>query len=135
MTAPLDYAQPTPHHSRPLARRASASLCFPLVPLALLYGEWLLTWAILGHRPVPGVDEAGTIAGAGWIHGLTLFALVLSWPAPIVALVLNAAHVAVNRPTLLLILARVAAIVLSCLGLYALVRCDPGDIYVWWTLD
>jgi len=105
------------------------------VPVALLYGEWLLTALVLGHRPVPGVDEAGTIRGTGWVHGLTFFALVLSWPAPIVALVLNAAHVAINRPTLFRILVRVAAVVLLSLGLYVLLRSDPGDIYVWWTLD
>src|SRR4051812_45653086 len=121
MTATLDYAQPAPRrHSKALARCALLSLFYPLVPVACLYGEWLLTWWILVHAPRYALDEAGTIRGSAWLHPLTLFALVLSWPAAVAAIVLNVVHFAVNRPALAPILARVAIMVVLWLGLYAL---------------
>jgi hypothetical protein len=136
MAAMLNYAQPAPRqYSKTLARCASVLLFYPLIPVGLLYGEWLLTWWILGHAPRHALDEAGTIRGSAWVHPLTLFALALSWPAAVAALVLNVVHFAVNRPPSLPVFARVAVLVVLWLGLYALIRFDPGDVHTWWVID
>lgn len=136
MPGTLEYAPTTaPPYAKWLDVCALAFLCYPVLPIGSLYGEWLLTWGVLGHVPRHVVDEAGSITGSAWMHDITLMSLFFSWPAGLVALVLNVMHLAINRPTLWRSIARIVAMVLLWLAFYALLRFDPGDIYTWWMID
>ena len=137
MTQTIDYALPRARrYSKALAWCASILVFYPLLPAALLYGEWLLAWFLLGHRPRHVVaDEAGTIDGIRWLHTLASFALALSFPGAAAALLLNVLHAGLHRPKLVSVLARFAALLVLWLGLYALLRSDPGDVYTWWGID
>jgi hypothetical protein len=80
MSQPLDYAAPPEYRpSRALARAANVTAALPLMILALLYGHWLLAWAMLGHRPQPSLNDPWRINGLGLLQ-LIVALLLLSFP-------------------------------------------------------
>jgi hypothetical protein len=133
MSRPLEYALPAARPpSRPLALFADVSAAYPLLLIACLYGEWLLAWYMLGHAPEPWVDDPKDIVGSSWMNFLTGLAILGLGPAFILALVMNALHVGYHRLFGLRLAVRVAAIFLLWVGLYALLRGDPGSVVKWW---
>ena len=133
MTGTLDYAHPTVGRpNKALRRVAFLSLLLPLIVLASLYGEWLLaTWS-LGHVPRPSLDDPKDIAGSSWMHIITGLAIMGAVPAGLLEFVLNVVEIAVNRPTLVRGVARMAVVIVSWVALFVLLRWDPGAVLYWW---
>ena len=136
MTQPLEYAPPSVREpSRLLGFGANATLVYPLVFLACLYGQWFLSWYVLGHVPRPSLDDPKYIDGASWMHPVTSVALMGLLPSAGAGLALNGLHVVLNRPGL----PRTALRMLCLLGLWAgtvvLLRWDAKTYQVveWWT--
>lgn len=133
MIETLDYAQPAPpNRAKTIARFAFTSLFFPLLVAGLLYGQWLLAWAVLGHPPRPSLDDPKYIHGSSWMHNITGIALVSALPAAVVAFALNVVHVMVNRRSWKRTALRLVVIVVSWVALFALFRWDPGRVVYWW---
>src|SRR5438045_9525113 len=98
MTHELAYAPPdTSRRWRLLGLLGLAAILWPLVIAALLYGEWLLAWWFLGHRPVPSLDDPNQIAGTSWMHGITASGFLSALLVAGVAAALNLAHASVRR--------------------------------------
>jgi hypothetical protein len=133
MTKAHGHAHPPIRGSTHMLRCfAIGSLFWPVLVIALLYGEWLLaTWS-LGHIPRPSIDDPKGVAGSSWMHILTLIAIFGAVPAAALALVLNATVISICRLTVLRGLLRIAAVMLSWAVLWALFRLDPGAVLFWW---
>jgi hypothetical protein len=122
----------TRESSRTLRRMAIASLLWPALVVVLLYGEWLLaTWS-LGHLPRPSADDPKNIAGSNLVHFFTLAAILGAIPAALLAPVLSAIEIFVNRPTIARALVRVVAVIASWAVLAMLFKWDPGRVLYWW---
>lgn len=131
---------PTMHCERQLARPtgrlltvfANATAAFPLFFIAALYSQWLLSWMLLGHRPVPSIDDPKYIEWASSMHSITAVALAGFVPIGCVALVLNALHAVWHEQPLRRQLMRVAVAVGLWFGTLLLLRTDPGRVLYWW---
>jgi hypothetical protein len=126
----LDYA---PHAPRELwvAFAANIGLVYPLFPLGLLYGQWFLSWYMLGHAPRPDWDDPKFISGASWMHPVTTIALLGMFPAAGGALAFNTLHVVINRVRGIRLMLRIVGVPLLWLGTIALPRYHPM-VLVWW---
>ena len=132
MTQALDYERPTHRPpSRVLGFFANAVAAYPVVLLGAVYGQWLLSWWLLGHRPQPALDEAKYLLSAG-MYVVTCSALLGSVPAGVAALALNTLYVVGHRLRGPRLLARIAVVAALWLGTYALLRWDPGRVLYWW---
>lgn len=91
--------------------------------------EWVVAWICLGHRPVPSVDDPGSIDGLpsvlGWLTGaslvllpLTLLVVPLAW----------AIHCGESRIGKIL----VVSTLLLALSSIVILRSDPLGIASWW---
>src|SRR4051812_26626615 len=94
MTPTLDYLRPAENsHSRWMAFFATLTLVFPLVVLASLYGQWLLSWAMLGRPPQPSWDDPVHIVGASWMHPITSLAIIGFFPGGGCAVLINILYI------------------------------------------
>jgi hypothetical protein len=134
MERTLDYARPAERRPRSdgLARLATATLFLPLLVAATLYGEWLLAWASLGHRPVPSLDDPKYIDSSTWLHTVTGLMLVSAMPMAFVGLALNLTHGIVNRLPWPRFVLRIVVPLVLWGTLFAVLRADPGDVVYWW---
>ena len=107
-------------------------MLFPLVFLALLYGEWLLAWFVLGHAPRPSIDDPKDIPFASSAHVVTLIALVGLLPIGLGAICWNIWFVVAARYSPPRLLGRMAAVVALFGGTIMLLRLDPGRVVYWW---
>ena len=134
MARALDYERPINRAppSRVLRFLAYVTAAYPLFILASLYGQWLLSWWILGHRPVPSLDDPKSIDGASWMHLITYLALGGFVPAGCGARVFNTFY-AINRRLWRFRLVRhIAVIGALWLGTFLSLRWDPGHVLYWW---
>jgi hypothetical protein len=133
MTQPLDYSRP-PSQKPPrlLTYLANGLVVFPLLPILSLYGQWLLSWWILGHPPQPWVDNPKHIDGASWMHPITATALMLSLPAAAAALAFNITYVIVVRDAWRRAAVRALVLFVAWAGTYLLLSLDPGRVMFWW---
>jgi hypothetical protein len=133
MTQALDYERPT---HRPPTRvfgfLSNATAAYPLLLVSALYGQWLLSWWVLGHRPQPSLDDPKYIVGANWMHGVTGCALLGFLPAGFAALALNTLYAAGHRLRGIRLVARIVLVVSLWLGTFLLLRWDPGLVLYWW---
>jgi hypothetical protein len=133
MTQSLDYEQPTHRPpSRVLRFFAHATAAYPVILLGALYGQWLLSWWMLGHRPQPSLDDPKYIDGANWMHIVTCFALLGFLPAACAAVTLNALYVVGHRLRGFRLFVRIAVVSTLWLGTFLLLRWDPGFVLYWW---
>ena len=133
MTQALDHERSLNRSpSRWLAFFAHATAAYPLLLLGSLYGEWLLSWWVLGHRPRPSLDDPKSIDATIWMHIVTYLALRGFAPAGCVAVVLNTLYAINHRVRGSRLLVRVAVIAALWLGTFALLRWDPGLVLFWW---
>jgi hypothetical protein len=94
--------------------------------------QWLVAWMILGHRPDPSFDYPESIHGLDWINKITQFAILIGiMPVSLLALGLNIAHIAVNRPGLFRAIVRLGVFLSILAGMFALMVFDPGRIFEW----
>jgi hypothetical protein len=114
--------------SIPLRRAVDFALACAALPVVLLYGQWLLSWVMLGHMPRPSMDDPKFIDGASWMHPITFFGFVALIPTAITAVGAIAWYAAAGRPRTLDLAWR-AAIVGAAFGL---VFWDPFHVAVWW---
>jgi hypothetical protein len=111
---------------------ALVALAYPLVFVALLYGEWLLAWFVLGHPPHASLDDPGDIAMSADVHLATGLALLgIPWAA-CAALALNLTHVVFARPPVPRVRRRFALLAFLWVGLVVVLIWDPGDVLYWW---
>ena len=113
-----------------LRQVANASACFPLCFLLVFYGQWGLSWAVLGYEPRVNLDDPKGVDWVRWLHPFTGCMLIALLPVSAVALVSNLAYVLRSgRGRGLARLLVVAAIVATPLLLQAM---DPGGVFQWW---
>jgi hypothetical protein len=116
-----------------LKRFANVTLIYPLIALSLLYGQWLLSWYMIGHRPSPlGDDDPKSIAVARWLHPITLFTLAAIIPATVLAAFCNAAYIIKERPSAIQAALRLQAVVGLWLGMIMTFFTNPYQIMTWW---
>ena len=133
MTQALDYERPTHRPpSRVLGFFANVTAAYPVLLLGALYGQWLLSWWVLGHRPQPSLDDPKYIDGANWMHVVTYFALLGFVPAGCGALALNTLYLVGHRLRGHRLLMRIAVVGALWLGTFLLLRWDPGLVLYWW---
>lgn len=118
--------------SRILPFSAHLSAGYPILLLASLYGQWLLSWWVLGHRPLPSLDDPKYKDGASWMHLVTFALLMGLLPAACGALVLNIRYVLKRHLRGVRLLLRIAAVVLLWAGTIVLLSRDPGGVVYWW---
>ena len=118
--------------SRTLAVLANTTAAFPLFLVASLYGQWLLSWLVLGHQPRPSVDDPNYIAGASWMGFVTGLAFMGYVPVLVVAAALNTLHGLRHRNPGPQAALRISIVVALWLGTLALLRLDPGLVVSWW---
>jgi len=127
----LEYA-PSKPPSIWLRRTAIALLFSPLLTLVTFYGEWLLAWYSLGHRPISSLDDPKSIPGSAWLHditGLCIFTLV---PLGVVMIVLNVIEIRMNRPKISHIAVRMAIVLICWLALFGVGRFIGKEVGNWW---
>lgn len=132
MAQALNYEPPSARPSRALGRAAGLAAAYPLLLLGALYGQWLLSWWVLGHEPRPSLDDPKFIDGASWMHLVTYVALRGLLPVGAGALALNVIYIALRRPSLAAALLRIGLIVPLWVGTLLLIRYDPGRVLYWW---
>jgi hypothetical protein len=115
-----------------LAILAWATLLYPLVFLAALYGEWLLAWYVLGRRPRPMLDDPQLIPGSGWLYGITFAGMLMILPMGCGAGLLNILHLAINRPRWLSASLQLILFLVVWVGGYGLLRWDPWSVMDWY---
>ncbi len=130
--AAVSGATPTTEASRRLRIAANASLVYPVIFLAVLHGQWLLSWAVLGHMPRVSIDDPQDIDGASWMQSVTLVAMCGVLPVAACALVLNVWHVADARRGWAAMLGRVVALAAFLFAAFACMRWDPWRVAEWW---
>lgn len=123
---------------RPLLRPATwqriawALTALPLVTAALLYGEWLLSWAVLGHVPRPSLDDPKDVAFAHWLMWPVALGIVGHLPAALGAIAIHLSVALEQRRGALDTIARVLAVVGISGGFVLWMRWDPGAVVYWW---
>ena len=129
----LDYETPsnTPA-SRWITILAHFTTGYPLLLLGSLYGQWLLSWWVLGHVPRPSLDDPTSINGASWMHVFTYFAFVGFVPAGCGAVICNAMYALNHRLRGFRLALRVIFIVVIWIGTFTLLRWDPARVGYWW---
>ena len=133
MSQTLDYATcPTAPFSRRLAVLANVTLVYPLLLIALLYGEWLLGWLMLGHPPQPSINDPSDTLGSQWLHPVSGVALMGFFPAAAAALPLNALHVIHHQIRGRRLAVRLAMLPFTWVGAIAVIRWDPLSVAAWW---
>jgi hypothetical protein len=133
MPQPLDYAPPAYHpSSRLLAVGAHLTLAYPLFMLGSLYGQWLLSWYMLGHRPLPSMDDPKFIDGASWMGPLTGVAILGFFPVGCAAIVLNVLYIVRARLDGARLFYRILALVMLWPGTLFVLRFDPARVILWW---
>jgi hypothetical protein len=111
---------------------ADATLLYPVMVLGSLYGQWLLSWYILGHKPIYMTDDPKYISGANWMYWVTAIALSGIMPITCAALACNTAHVCRHRSSAAQVSIRVFTFVGLWLGLLVTIVRDPHGIMAWW---
>ena len=111
---------------------ATASLLYPLLFAACLYGQWLTSWWVLGHRPQSSIDDPKGIPMANQLMIATYFAMLAIPFAACFAISLNLALILFSRPTPPRILTRLALFLTLWSALAAIFTLDPGHVLYWW---
>jgi hypothetical protein len=121
-----------PEASPTLTRVATTTAAYPLFVLTVLYGQWLLSWSVLGHRPRPSIDDPKYIDGASWMHDITAIAILGFCPVGLCAAVLNTIHFLRHQNPGFVLSVRLSLILTLWLGTILLLRADPGRVVDWW---
>lgn len=112
---------------------ANATFFYPLIVIGFLYGEWLLAWFVLGHPPIPALDDPQFIEGSSWLHNFTDSVLFGFPPVFVFGLALNFLHgMTASSTSTFQVLKRPIAFLVIWGSLIAILRWDPGDVVLWW---
>jgi hypothetical protein len=132
----LEYARPAPREPfRLLAACAHFTLVYPILALGLLYGQWMISWCILGHMPRPYVDDPAQITVANGLHSQTHIAFAGLIPAIWAGIALNLVYVPLRQLGLARGAQRGLVFVAVWLGAYLLIRHDPFSVVSWLMAD
>jgi len=118
--------------SRGFAIAATVAMWLPLVPPACLYGQWIISWVVLGHRPLPSIDDPKFIDGDSWMHLVTGVSFIGFAPALLAAIVLNVWYVASSRLDSGPVARRMLALSAVTGGTIAWLVWDPFRVAYWW---
>lgn len=108
------------------------TLAYPLLCIGLLYGQWLLSWAVLGHQSQPSLDDPKLIDGASWMHLFTTLAFLGFIPIAFIGVALNVIYMIDRRLKGYKALRYILLFLTFWLGTFQLLRSDPGSILIWW---
>ena len=111
--------------------RLLASLCaIPIAIVILIYGEAIIVRLMLGHWPVPSVDDPSSLATAP-LDILIALLIVAVYPSlPIIIMIAAKSWRALRSPSrywlwfAMLVFGHVLFVVSA--------RVDPGGIWYWW---
>ena len=115
-----------------LRRAADAILLYPVLVVLFLYGEWLLAWSVLGHPPLPSLNDPKSVPGTSWLHTLTGLVLLGGYFALSASVVFYPIVGVLPKPSPRRIVLRALAVVACWGALFALLRWDPGRVLEWW---
>ncbi len=111
---------------------SNLTLAYPLLLLASLYSQWLLSWAVLGYPPQPSFDDPKSIVGVSWMHDFTGLIFLSCIPMLFGGLVFNTLYIFNRRLKGIRILRRILLFLMSWLVMFLLLQSDPGAILKWW---
>ena len=105
------------------------SLWLGVAPVVLMGTQWLLAWAMLGHRPVVYLDDPGELGGFmnafGLCTGISFPLLLAIWPWFAIYWLVRHGK---SRLGKVMALANFLLPVAS----FAILRADPYGITSWW---
>jgi hypothetical protein len=110
---------------------AHLTLIYPLITLGALYGEWMLAWLVLGHRPVPWMNDPKDILG-GFAHLLTMIVFLGALPAALGGAVVNLIWVVDYKGAPIIGVTRLLLFWTLWLALLVILKWDPLTIGKWW---
>jgi hypothetical protein len=129
----LENVEPSGRRSRLLAILAHATLAYPLIVLGLLYGQWLVAWIALGHKPsLWGNDDPKFITVSSWMHPVTAIALLAMLPLGFTAIVSNIVYILKYRLSSCQATIRLHVLLGLWLGTLVSLFQDPHGIVQWW---
>jgi hypothetical protein len=115
---------------------ANATLFYPFLAVAALYGCWLLASRILGHAPIAWIDDpAETLSrgGLGWLYFVVTWLVVVGmFPAFLASVVSNYVHILKRRSSAVQAGIRAMTVVGVWLWFWMWIRTDPHEIIKWW---
>lgn len=114
-----------------LVRLANATALYPLFLLGSLYGQWLVSWWILGHRPRPSLDDPKDLVGASWLCDGNVLALVGFVPMVGATALLNTVFFCAHREPSLRLCLRILGILGLWIGTLLFLRADPWRVVEW----
>jgi hypothetical protein len=130
----LNYERQTQgSSSRIVPRLAHLTLLYPFLIAGGIVVEWLVAWAVLGHRPEPMVNDPKGIAGVQSIHFVVQSLLILgALPAFVTGAVVNVMYVIDRRLTAVMGCLRLILFWIAWPALLAFFRLRPSEMLDWW---
>ena len=108
---------------------------YPVLLVGTLYATWFVAWTILGHRPVPSLNDPASISVAVDVAGCAFLLLLIGGPLALGVHVVTGVVWLARSPGEKPVWRRGAAIAALAAGLwaaaYVLLAWDPGDAGVW----
>ena len=102
------------------------ALAPPFLPLAALYGAWLLAWTLLGHRPRPALnDPAESLGPIYYLSGVAFFL------TPVLGIISLSSVALFSTPRRRAVLGTLLLVGLWLVVL-GLLRWDPLQVVDWW---
>src|SRR5438105_14115721 len=97
-----------------------------------LYGQWFLSWAVLGHLPRSSLDDPKDVPIAGWLHIVTVLLMLGLMPAAWAGFIVDVVDVIAAPPQGIRIFLRFLAWSVAWRALAILWHADPGGVLYCW---
>lgn len=105
---------------------------YPGLLVASLYGTWLVAWSVLGHRPVPSIDDPKSISPLVSVPYVASFVVFLgALPACLLGLLLVPIFGVAQRLRWTVLCTMELGLAALWFATFALVRWDPLRVMYW----
>ncbi len=105
---------------------------YPLLFSVVFYGNWLIAWAVLGHRPVLYIDDPASISVANNVFNYLCIAAIVLLPVVLFAgLFLSTLYAILRKWSIPLIVSQCIGYIWWWMLAIALLRGDPIGVMAW----
>lgn len=108
------------------------TLLYPVIIAVGFYTQWLSSWYVLGHCPVPMLDDPKDIPSTAWLFVINGLLLASAPPMALVTMAVHVGYLAAVSPLPARKSCRSIVAGLLWVGLIVLFRFDPGSVMEWW---
>ncbi|MEO8376922.1 MAG: hypothetical protein ABI579_04560 [Candidatus Sumerlaeota bacterium] len=83
-----------------------------LLVITSIYGEWLFAWSLLGHIPIPSLNDPKSVTGLDWAHSTSdQFGAYID-VVTLATIIANACNILILKPPSSVIVYRLAGLIL-----------------------